>query len=415
MESCRVKYYKRNFLLLCFDSVLFSFTLSIFSTVTVLPHFVGTITDNKFFVGLIPAIMIIGTNVTQVFSSVWSVNCRNKKHMLLLSSLGQRFGLVLITVSAGLVNRLPGSAALAVFFAAFAIFAIMNGCLQPVWTAVVAGSIYENRGKFFGLFNMLGGILGVLGSFVTTMVLDRVPYPTGYVVIFCIGVAAAILSVFLVLCVKYDPAEEERAIEPLSLKKAAKQLPSILREDTGFRNFLIGRMLIAMGELSTSFFIGRYLFHFSRGESEVGIINMVLLVAQSLFAIIWGIVGDRKGYRVILRWVCLFGLVADCVALWAGSAPLFYLAFMLVGANYNGLTISTSNSSIQYAPPKLVPIYMTITNLVLVPFTGFGVMIVGSLANLLTDSIIFVLSAAGFLAGWLVLTFTKEKTMERAC
>lgn len=399
MKTTREKYYKLNFILLCLDSIFFSFTLSIFSTITVLPYFVATMTSNKLFIGLVSAIMIIGTNITQVFSSVHCVNAKNKKKFLFLSSLAQRIGLLLIVISAKYINRLPASISLAIFFFALLIFAMANGYMQPIWAEIVAGSIYKKRGKFFGIYNMIGGILGILGGYVTQNILDSNQYQNNYYIIFSIGLAVSLLSLVVIAFIKYSPEENENVCATITFKTLTKEIPQIIKENILYRDFLIARMFIAMGELAASFYIGRYIFKFPKSDGIVGQLTMVMLISQVIFSIIWGYCGDKFGYTFILKVNCIFGILAGLISLFSNNSLLFVVAFIFIGANYNGLTIATTNLSIYYSEPQMIPIYIMITNLAIVPFTGIGVIVVGYLANRFTDSIVFILSIIGYSLG----------------
>ena len=52
--------YRKNFLLLAFDTAFFTFSTSLLSQDTVLPGFLSYLTENPVIIGLIPAIFNLG-------------------------------------------------------------------------------------------------------------------------------------------------------------------------------------------------------------------------------------------------------------------------------------------------------------------------------------------------------------------
>ena len=86
------KYYKRNFLLLAFDTAFFTFSTSLLSQDTVLPGFLNHLTDNSVLIGLIPAIFNLGFFLPQIIASFITQNIPGRKKYILSIAIAERIG-----------------------------------------------------------------------------------------------------------------------------------------------------------------------------------------------------------------------------------------------------------------------------------------------------------------------------------
>ena len=400
--------YSRNFILLCLDSFVFSFVLSIFSYVTVFPYYVSKLSDKNIIISLIPATMFIGTNGFQIFSCILSVKSKNEKGLYLKIIVLQRAGFLLIFLSAYLLKYLPPMASLIFFIAAFGIFTITNGYAQPVWASLIAKLIYKKRGKFFGINYMCGSFAGILGAYITKKLLQSFSYPDNFTYLYLTGLTISFISFIFIALLKGDTSSVGNA--DININNIFPKVKGIITNNKGYRKFLTGRSMIAIGEIASSFYILKANSVLQNNGSCVGTLTMVMLVSQALFSLMWGYIGDCKGYWFTLRSCAILGVAANILAIFSQNIALFYVVFILVGAILNGIIISNVNLSINYSTKELLPVFVALTNLIIMPFTGLGPILAGYLADSISLNVVFYISLTGYLSGFIYSLFIKEKS-----
>ena len=398
--------YSRNFILLCLDSFIFSFVLSIFSYVTVFPYYVSKLSDKNIIISLIPATMFIGTNGFQIFSCILSVKSKNEKGLYFKIIILQRAGFLLIFLSSYLLKYLSPIASLIFFIAAFGIFTITNGYAQPVWTSLVTKLIYKKRGKFFGINYMCGSFAGILGAYITKKFLQSFSYPDNFTYLYLTGLIISFISFIFIALLKGNTSSIGDT--DINIKNLFPEVKKIIEKNKAYRKFLTGRSLIAIGEIASSFYILKANSVLQNNGKCVGTLTMVMLVSQALFSLMWGYIGDIKGYWFTLRSCAVLGIAANVLAIFSRNIILFYIVFILVGAILNGIIISNVNLSINYSTKELLPVFVALTNLIIMPFTGLGPILAGYLADSFTLNIVFYISLTGYLSGFIYSLFIKQ-------
>src|SRR6056297_47666 len=97
--------YRFNFIVNVLDGAFYTLGLGIISVNTILPLFVRQLTESKFLISLITAILMFGTTVPQLLSAKWTAKLdRKKKSVLLLGSL-QRLPWLLLAILTFLLGK----------------------------------------------------------------------------------------------------------------------------------------------------------------------------------------------------------------------------------------------------------------------------------------------------------------------
>ena len=102
-----------------------------------------------------------------------SSNIVHKKPVAIKYGLAMRLSVLLIA----LVPLLPESWRAWMFFGLWLLVFIPWGINGLLWTPMTCNMIPENmQGRFFGTRNALTGITGLLGTFLTGVILARMPF-----------------------------------------------------------------------------------------------------------------------------------------------------------------------------------------------------------------------------------------------
>ena len=110
---------------------------------------------------------------------------------------------------------------------------------------------------------------------------------------------------------------------------------------------------------------------------QVGVLTAILVGSQAVMNVLWGVVADRKGHKVVLCGAALFMALAAMAASAAtglGAADVAGLSiawlvatFALLGASMSGNAVSRMNIILEFCAPEDRPTYIGLTNTLLAP------------------------------------------------
>ena len=395
--------YNWNFAVNVIDGALFLLAQSLMSATTILPFFVSRLTDNPFYFGLLAVIANGGWFFPQLFSAGSIERTARKKPWLInLGFFLERLPLVLLTATALLAVRSP-SWALTLFLLAFAIYNLGAGIIAPAWQDLIAVCFpATRRGRMMGVTMFVGGAAGALGAIGSSRILDTLPFPRNFLILF----ALATILMFLgwgVLALTREPVRQVPRTDENRLRIWTR-LGRILRRDQNFRRFLIARGLLAVGGMGMAFVTVAAVSKWDVSGGTVGNYTVALLVGQSVSNLLFGLLADRKGHKPPL---VLGGLAAASAYIIAGLTTnplLYYLVFLLLGVYFSATFVSGLMIVLEFVGPEQRPTYIGATNSIIGAINVVIPLLGGWLATF-SYGYLFVLSAAAGLLGVLLMWF----------
>ena len=177
-ETLLKRYAKRNFWLNVLDGVAFVFGISMVSRYTVLPLFVSRLSSERWLQGLIPALTQVGALLPALFMAPLTASLPRRKPLILLVTIGERLPWLVLGLILLFWPNLSAATLLAIFFTLYAIYMFSGGFVSIAWQDFISRVIPERRwGTFFGLQFGLGGVLGVAGASIASLILATQPFP----------------------------------------------------------------------------------------------------------------------------------------------------------------------------------------------------------------------------------------------
>jgi len=152
-----------------------------------------------------------------------------------------------------------------------------------------------------------------------------------------------------------------------------RQLPTLLRRDGNYVRFLISYSVANLGAMAGGFFMVYGKEHIPGAIEQVGLLTAILIGSQAVMNLVWGIVADRKGHKVVLCGAALFMAAAAFTALAATALPgaaspaWLWVAFALLGTSMSGNAVSKMNIILEFCAPADRPTYIGLTNTLLAP------------------------------------------------
>jgi MFS family permease len=292
------------------------------------------------------------------------------------------------------------SLAVVIFLLLISWHVIGAGIVAVGWQDMIAKIFsVERRGRFFGVANFGGTATGILGASAVAWLLEEYPFPSNFMIAFGAGGLAIFLS-WILLALTKEPAIPTNT-EPLSNKNYWKQLPSLIKNDRNFRQYLISQCVLSLGTMAVGFFTIYTVQTWDVSDSMVGFFTTSMLVGQAGSNLIFGWLADKYGHKLVLEITSVTLALAGGIAFLATTPELFYLVFALQGITQAGFIISGIMIVFEFCEPEIRPTYIGLTNTIIGIFSGIapllGLILIDYLGYLWMFGGAFLFSLAGLM------------------
>ncbi len=369
-----------NFSVNVLDNMFYALAISLVSQETIMPLLVSELTDSTIVVGLIPAIFSLSFLLPQLFVANHAGGLRRKLPFVLLGSgLLQRLPYPLIGLALLLFAVEAPAIALLLFFIGIATAAFGGGIVTPAWFTMIGKVIpTRRRGIFFGLADGGGLLMGVIGAYFVGRVLDIVDYPGSFALLFLVCGLIHAISWFSLSLTREPPSDAVK--EAVPLRHYFRRLPTVLRDHTNFRRFLIGYALLRLSMMSVSFFIVFGNINYELSGADIGMLNAIFIGTQAVMRLLFGWLGDRWGHKRNLVISAASMALAAAFALNSADVAGLIPAFVCLACALSSDMVSHFNIVLEFADPADQPTYIGLTNTLMAPFTFAGPIAAGWIA-----------------------------------
>jgi MFS family permease len=404
VDSLVLVNYRHNMVVNIIDVTFFFLGSAFISTSTILPLFVSHLTDNKLWIGLIGMISATGFFLPQLFTANWVERSPIKRDIVVKVGFFTERLPVFFLPFAALVALYNPLLSLALFFLFFGWHNFGAGTTAVAWQDMVA-KIFptDRRGFFWGVGSFGGTAIGVLGAIVAAELLDKFVFPYGYAISFGIAAVCILISWFFLRMTREVPSEKPKKIT--SNKEYFSKLPAILRQDHNFRWFLICQVLLNFGGMAWGFLAVFSVDRWQLSDGYVGTFATALLIGQSIGNLFFGMLGDRKGYWIVIICGSIISFITLLLPLMITTPAWFYLVFGLRGLSL-GAGMMTLLIALEFCAPEVRPTYIGISNTTLGIVGIFAPILGGLLAQQAGYEPLFIAAAVLTAIGLLLFVFT---------
>ena len=399
--------FRWNFAANLWDIAFITFGMNLISRTTIMPLLVSELTDSKVTIGLIPAIYSLGFLLPQLLTANFSERLRvNKPFVILLGGLGERGPYLLI----GLVVlwlAVPAPAlTLTLFFLLLAATAASNGMATPAWYSMIAKVIpVDRRGLWSGMARSIGALLGIAGGALSGWLLTNWAFPQNYGISFLVAFGFVTIS-WLGLASTREPPSP--TVKPrTSLGDYFRRLPSVLHRDGNYVRYLVSRSVTNLGTMAGGFFVVHGKENIAGALEQVGTLTAILVGTQAVTNLLWGLVADRRGHKVVLCGSALSMALTALVGWLASSPTWLWATFCLLGVSMSAESVSRMNIILEFCAPEDRPTYIGLTNTLLAPARTLAPILGGALATWLAGGYrgMFLVAGAISVVGGAMLAF----------
>ncbi len=403
----------RNFVLGVLNGVLFNLAFGFFSPTLVLPGLVRRLGGGNTLVSALPVVDQGGWLLPQLLVGARLQSRPRKLSLYRWSALARVCFFSALVGVVLLAGRLSPAVALGGFFLCYILFSLFAGMAGIPFQDVVAKEIPpRRRGLFFGLRQVGGGGLTLLvASPVVGLVLAEGsgrPFPQNYAFLFALALGASVLGLLSFSLVRERPSRELGPAGPLGAQ--LRLLPQMWRAQPVLRRFLLYRVLSRITLIAEPFYV-LYATEVLGGPARaigvyVGVVNIVQIVSFLL----WGLLADHKGNRLLLRLGSGLAVGAPALALLlppvaralslspTAGAYLFGLVFVLSSLGLAGWGLGSLNYLLEVLSERDRPAGLGLVNTV-AGLASLLVILGGSVADWLGYQGLFLLAVGLGLAG----------------
>jgi MFS family permease len=401
------RHFRRNFFANGMDMVTWLLGMSFMSISAIMPVYVRHLTDSPLIFGLIPALTDFGWFAPQLFLAPWVERLPRKYPWVMVLGAIERVPYLVLPVVVIALDGLPGTAAVLIFMILWLWKSFGSGFVASPWQEMLAKVIpVSNRGRFFGLSNLTGQLLGVGGSALAVATLTSVEYPYNFALSFGVG-ALAVWASYGFIALTREPARPAATHSQRLNREYGRRLLSILRRDVNFRTYLISRWLAYFGSMATGFIAVYAVQQFNLPDSVAAIYTGILYAASVAGYGVGGTLGDRWGHRRVMQlagllWIAALGtllLVTITQATW-----LLYVVFALLGFSNAGGVVSDFNLAMEFGPEAERPTYVGLARTSTGPALLIAPLIGGLIAQAIGYPAVFVTSLVFAVGGLSMLT-----------
>lgn len=313
---------------------------------TLLPAYLATLAPSSAFVGLGLALQQAG----QILSPVIGANLvEHRKRVLpaatLMGSL-MRGAILLLAAAAWFLHGQVLAVSVLILLFAYGFF---QGAQRVVFQLLLAKAIpIARRGRLQAYRNITGGaIAAVLSYLAGRFLVQHDVLGNGYAVTFVIVFALTSLGLTALRLLMIEP--EPPTLRPRTLlRERLKDFSVLIHADRDYRNFLIAQALAVGGRMAAPLYVLHAANRVGLSGASLGLFSLVYLGADTASNLVWGHMGDRRGFRSNFVWAMALGATGLGVMALAPSEPMFLFAFVMLGASNSGYQMSAQTLILEF-------------------------------------------------------------------
>jgi MFS family permease len=401
------RHFRRNFFANGLDMVSWLLGMSFMSISAIMPVYVRHLTESPLIFGLIPALTDFGWFAPQLFLAPYVERLPRKYPWVMVLGAIERIPYLVLPFAVIALDGLAANVAILIFMILWTWKAFGSGFVATPWQEMLAKVIpVSNRGRFFGLANLTGQLLGVGGSALAVAILASVAYPHNFALIFGIG-AVWIWASYGFITLTREPARPAATHSQRINREYGQHLLSILRRDVNFRTYLVSRWLAYFGGMATGFIAVYAVEQFDLPDAVAAIYTGILYAASVAGYGVGGTLGDRLGHRRVMQlagvtWIA--ALSTMLIVTVTQATGLLYVVFVLLGLSNAIGVVSDFNLAMEFGPEAERPTYVGLARTSTGPALLIAPLIGGLIAQAIGYPTLFMTSLFFAASGLYLLT-----------
>ncbi len=393
---------KRNYLAHFVHGMLGMTGFRLIFAPTFVPAYLNMLSGSPMMVGLGMALLQVGAVVSPVIGASRIEHRTRVLPSAMLTGILMRLQILALALVGWWIT---GEALLWVTFAVLFLLGVFNGAQRVIFQVLMAKVIpIERRGKLQAWRNLAGGaVAAALSYWAGVHLIEAQFWGNGYATTFMLSLVLTSLglaALFFLIKEPELPSVKARS----SLRARMRQFPVLLR-DSGYRDFLLAQLLAAAGRIAVPFCIvlaGQIL---PLNGEFIGLLSLAFLGADTLSNLLWGYLGDRRGFRLVLILSVAVWLAALLLIVFASQRWQFLLGFVGLGMAMSGYLLSTTTMVLEFGEREDIPMRLALSSSAETTMAVVGPLVGGGMASLIGLVPVFVVAMVCLGLSFLLLVF----------
>ena len=324
---------------------------------------------------------------------------RRRLPIIVLTGFLQRVGYLLIALMPFVLRAHRPEALVALV----ALITFPTAMASVAFTSLIAEVVpADKRAQVISIRNVLVSTVSTVTVLISGKLLDLLPFPLSYQLLFGAGFVASLVSLYHVSRIQVadaivaDQSPRRKAPLTVRLRRSLKQI----MDQRDFVRFSASAFVFHWGlNLPTALYAIYRVKNLGASDTWIGLLSMVQNAVTILTYFYWGRVASRKGNRRVLLISSLGTMLFPVLTGLSPRVELLLLPSIIAGIFGAGFNLSFFNTLLEVCPQERRPSYVAI-NTTLINVAAFLAPLLGtSLANFLDIRVAFFCAGAVRLLG----------------
>jgi len=401
---------KRNYLGNYLHGMLGMTGFRLVNTPTFMPAYLLSVSGSNVIVGLGLALQQLGGVISPIFGAT-KVEHRTKvmPAAIWMGSLG-RLAILGMALAGWFLSGQPLVWALLFFMLMFGVF---MGAQRVVFSLLMSKVIpISRRGRLQAWRNATGGLIAaILGYVAGEYFVKPNLFGNGYSTTFLFAFFLTSLGLWALQLLLKEP-EPPTTRTQARFRDRLRDFPALIAQDRAYGFFLLVQMLATSARIATPFYILHVGQVMRMDGATLGLLTFAFLGADTVSNLLWGYMGDKLGFRVVLI-ASIAGWVGATIMLLNLHEPLpVFAAFAVLGASLSGYMMASQTMILEFGARDDLPMRIAISATAESITATAGPLIGGVVAEIYGYDVVF-LASLGFLAAAFVVLVLAVKDPRR--
>ncbi|MFC5449187.1 MFS transporter [Paenibacillus aestuarii] len=398
-----MNHYRRNYVFLFLDTVLFMNAMTFLSVNTVITYFLANLGANTFEVGLVNALVSIGSFVSQPFFAKRVMNLTHKAKVFVRILFIQRIFFLLFTLTIPFVADSHPRLMVLIFLVCWAVFNLFVGSYGPFYMSLFAKFVTEHtRGRMRGFSSGTGSLLALGSAALCGSILSHIQYPYNYTLVFFIGVLLLLLDVLTFAMMK--------EMEPDAVKKVDfnyfqyfKAIPAMFREFKAYQRTVIGFSFTVAAQVGLAYYAFYAVRMFGADSTVIAWFTAITGLSNIAGSFLFGIMADRVGHRRVLILSSAAGGIGSLLIVLTPSLWTVYIAFALSNLCVIGYNLSSGILILEQLPRERLPMGISVNAMITLCTSSILTIVSSWLADQISFAAVFLIAGLAGLTGAFII------------
>ncbi|MFM8939622.1 MAG: MFS transporter, partial [Phenylobacterium sp.] len=325
---------KRNYIGNYLHGMLGMTSFRLINAPTFMPVYIHLISGSNTVVGLAQALQQVGGIISPIFGAT-AIEHRKKVMPAALWMGG--LGRVQIVGMAAAGWFLQGQSLVYAMLTLLFLFGVFMGAQRVVFGMLMAKVIpLSRRGRLQAWRNATGGLIAaVLAWAAGRYIIEPDLFGNGYSVTFMLAAVLTSLGLWALQLLLREP-EPPNLPAKARFRDRVRDFPALIRSDPGYAPFLLVQMLATASRMAVPVYAIYATSSSGLTGAMLGLLALAYLGADTLSNLLWGYLGDRTGFRLVLLISLAIWILATLILLGLHSPVAMFIAFFGLGAAQSG-------------------------------------------------------------------------------